>query len=524
MMSRAGAGLEQCADDLAMKVLVSGATGNIGSKLIPRLVAAGHAVSCMARQPICLERYQWQGVEIHQADVLDLPSLSKVMQGIEVAYYLIHSMADGVKGYIEQDIKAAENFSRSARQAGVQRIIYLGGLGVCEHDLTSHLASRQRVGEILRASGVPVTEFRSAVIIGTGSASFEIIRYLMERIPLLLAPPSIQTYCQPIGVENVLEYLTACLLAPHSINKLYEIGGPDILSYQEMLREYAVIRKLKRKMVRIPGLSPKHAARIMHLFTPIPIAYAEPLLDGLGSEVIVRDPSAQEDFKINLTRYAFSLRQALQRTGSGEVEHYWRGNHPGLEPGVTHLDIEGMFIEQRRTTSSARPEMLFTAFAGIGGRHGWYYANWLWKLRGWVDKLAGGMSRPASRTNPDELHPGDILEGWSVEKVEPGYLIRLKFEMKAPGPAWMQFEAQAYKDGGSLLILTSFFEPHGIGGLIYWYCLYPFHQWINKGLSKAIVRQAEDISHTSDASSSNLGKTNNNIEANFIENNGRNPY
>jgi hypothetical protein len=349
------------------------------------------------------------------------------------------------------------------------------------------------------------------------------IRYLMERIPLILTPPSIKTYCQPIGVENVLEYLTACLSVPRSINKVYEIGGPDILSYQEMLREYAATRRLKRKMVNTPWLSLKYAARVMRTFTPIPIAYAEPLLDGLGSEVIVRDQSAQEDFKVNLTRYSFSLSQALKRTGSGEVEQYWRANHPGLEPGITRRDIEGMFIEQRRTTSSASPEMLFKAFAGIGGQHGWYYANWLWKLRGWVDKLAGGMSRATSRKDPDGLYPGDILDGWSVEKVKPDHLIRLKFEMKAPGPAWMQFEAQAYKDGGSLLILTSFFEPHGIGGLIYWYCLYPFHQLINNGLSKAIIRLAEDIDHTSNASSGNLEKASYDIEAHFIENDSQNP-
>jgi hypothetical protein len=373
----------------------------------------------------------------------------------------------------------------------VQRIIYLGCLGVCENDLTSHLASRQRVGNILRASGVPVTEFRSAVIIGAGSASFEMIRYVVERTPLILAPPGIQTRCQPIGVEDVLEYLTQCLTEPSSISKLYEIGGPDILTYQDMLHEYAAIRRLWRRIVITPWLSLRHAARIMQVFTPIPISYAQPLLDGLQSEVIVRDRSALEDFSVNLTHYHHSLHQALQRNGSGEVEYHWRGNQTGLEPGVTRLDTEGIFLEQRRTASSARPDTLFSVFSRIGGKRGWYYANGLWKLRGWLDILAGGSGRMTKLMNPAELQPGDILDGWSVEKIVPGQLLRLKFEMKSPGPAWLQFEAQASQGGSSLLILTSFFEPHGIAGLIYWYLLYPFHQLINKGLSQAIVRLAE---------------------------------
>ncbi len=476
-----------------MKTLVSGATGNIGSKLLRRLAAQGHAVRGMARKPERLERHHWQNISIQQADALDLGSLEKVMQGIEVAYYLIHSMADGVKGYVERDKRAAENFGTSARQAGVQRIIYLGGLGVCENDLTSHLASRQQVGDILRASGVPVTEFRSAVIIGAGSASFEMIRYVMERTPVILTPPSVHTHCQPIGVEDVLEYLTQCLSAAHSVNKIYEIGGPDILTYREMLYEYAAIRRLRRVLVNTPWLSLKHAAKILQVFTPIPIAYAEPLLDGLRSEVVVRERSALEDFTVSLTHYHNSLHKALQRNDAGEVEYHWRGNQVGLVPGVTRLDTEGMLIEQRRTASSAKQENLFKVMAGVGGKRGWYYANSLWKLRGWLDKLAGGKGRTTSRMEAEALHPGDILEGWSVEQVEAGRLIRLKFEMKAPGPAWLQLEAQATQDGGSMLILTSFFEPHGVGGMIYWYCLYPFHQLINKGMSKAMIKLAEKM-------------------------------
>jgi uncharacterized protein YbjT (DUF2867 family) len=473
-----------------MKILVTGATGYIGGRLIPRLIAGGHHVICMARDPGQLVGHKWENVEIRQGDVLDLASLRPVMQGLDVAYYLIHSMADGAHGFEVRDHTAADNFGVTARVAGVQRIIYLGGLGVCEKELSPHLASRQHVGDVLRASGVPVTEFRAAVIIGSGSMGFEMFRYLTERLPIMVTPRWVTTRCQPIAIENVLDYLTGCLTEPRSIGNLYEIGGPDVVTYGDMMREYAAARHLKRFLMPVPVLTPRLSSYWVNLVTPIPLSYAQPLIEGLRSEVVVNDPSAQEVFKIKLIPYAKAVCQALERDGSGEVETYWAGAQAGLQPGSTHKITEGMFIEQRRVESVAKPEEVYATFAGVGGKRGWYYADWLWGLRGLLDRLAGGVGMRRGRRSPDELRPGDVLDGFRVETVEPGRLVRLRNEMKAPGPAWMQFEAQP-RAGGTLLIQTAFFEPHGLMGLLYWYGLFPFHQLIFNGMARAIVRGAE---------------------------------
>ncbi len=474
-----------------MNILVTGVTGNIGGKLVPRLLEAGHTVSCLARQPERLERYHWQEVTVHQGDLLDAASLTRSMQGVEVAYYLVHSMADGADGYEARDNQAALNFGRAAYAAGVKRIIYLGALGVCENDLTSHLASRQHVGELLRSCGVPLTEFRSAVIIGPGSMSFEMIRYVMERLPIILAPRAADTRSQPIALENVLDYLVQALSVPASAGRLYEIGGPDVLTYREMMLEYARMRGLKRRLVYIPWLNLHQAAFLMKLLTPIPYAYARPLMGGLRSEVVVHDPSAGQDFQVSLIPYPESLRRSLARDGNGEVESLWAGVPVRDSPRRMHRVTEGMFIEQFARDSQAAATDLYAVFSAIGGKRGWYFANALWKLRGWIDRLAGGVGMQRGRPAHDNLQPGDVLDGWRVEAVQPGRLLRLRNEMNAPGEAWMQFEALSLGNGKSRLILTSFFDPHGVMGLLYFWVLYPFHVYIFKGLSHHLVHRAE---------------------------------
>jgi uncharacterized protein YbjT (DUF2867 family) len=476
-----------------LNILVTGASGYIGGRLVPKLIAAGHRVICMVRNPQRLEGHKWENVEIRQGDVLDLASLSSVTNGIEVAYYLIHSMAGGKRGFEERDEVAARNFGTAAREAGIKRIIYLGGLGQCEKYISPHLDSRQHVGDVLRLSGVPVTEFRAPIIIGSGSMSFEMIRYLTERLPILPTPPWINTLCQPIAVENILDYLTISLSEPLSIGTIFEIGGPDVLTYKDIMRGYATARHLKRSFITIPFLSTRILSYGADVVTPLPSSYLQILIEGLRSEVMVHDPSAQEVFKIKLIPYTAAVQQALKRDGSGEVETYWAGAEEELQPGVTHKDTQGMYIEQRRTASRAKPEAVFSAFARIGGKRGWYYANWLWQLRGLLDQWVGGVGMRRGRRNPDELQPGDVLDGWRVETIEAGRLIRLRFEMKAPGPAWLQFEAQPRSDGGTLLIITAFFEPHGIHGLLYWFSLYPFHLLIFRGMSRAILQHAEAL-------------------------------
>ena len=474
-----------------MNIFVTGATGYIGGQLVPRLISEGHQVTCLARNPQILKDRRWENIQIIQGDVLELESLRPAMEKIDVAYYLIHSMAGGKQGFEERDEIAARNFGTAACEAGVGRIIYLGGLGECEKSISPHLNSRQHAGDVLRSSGVPVTEFRAPIIIGSGSMSFEMIRYLTERLPILPTPPWIDTLCQPIAIENILDYLITCLNEPHSIGTIFEIGGPDVLTYKEIMRGYAIARHLKRSFITIPFLNTPILAFGADVVTPLPTPYLQILIDGLRSEVLVHDPSAQEVFKIKLIPYATAVQQALTRNGSGEAETFWRGAQVELQAGRTSRDVQGMFIEQRRTASAGETKAIYASFSRIGGKRGWYYANWLWKLRGLLDQLVGGEGMKRGRRDPDVLQPGDVLDGWRVEAVDDGRLIRLWFEMKAPGPAWLQFEAQPRSGGGTMLILTAFFEPHGIAGLVYWYILYPFHLLIFKYMSLAIIRRAE---------------------------------
>ena len=474
-----------------MNILVTGASGYIGGKLVPRLEALGHQVTCLVRNPDRLAGRRWENVTILQADLLDPASLPPVMKDIEVAYYLVHSMADGMGGYLERDHTAAQNFAAAARESGMQRIIYLGGLGERSKFISPHLEARQHVGDILRHSGLPVTEFRAAIVIGSGSMSFEMIRYLTERLPVLFTPKWITTLCQPIAIENVLDYLTLSLTEPRSTGSLFEIGGPEVLTYEEIICGYALARHLNRKLVNLPFLTTRMLAFGADVVTPLPTPYLHILIEGLRSEVVVRDPSAQEVFKLKLIPYHAAIQQALARNGSGEVESYWAGGPTGLKPGRTHKITEGMIIEQRRLETKAAPEAVYATFARLGGNQGWYYADWLWQLRGLLDRLVGGVGMRRGRRSQDEIQPGDVLDGYTVETVQAGRLMRLRNEMKAPGPAWMQFETQKGMSGKTLFIQTAFFEPHGVAGLAYWYGLYPFHQIIFNGLARAIVRRAE---------------------------------
>lgn len=476
---------------MLMNILVAGASGYIGGRLVPRLQALGHHVICLVRNPEQVNHRTWEDVEIRQGDLLDLPSLQPVMQGAEVAYYLVHSMADGVQGFIERDYTAAGNFAITAQQAGMKRIIYLGGLGECDKSISPHLEARQRVGDVLRQSGVPVTEFRAAIVIGSGSMSFEMIRYLTERLPILLTPKWISTLCQPIAIDNVLEYLIHSLDEPRSVGTIFDIGGPDVLTYEDIMLGYASARQLNRKLVQIPLLTTRMLAIGADVVTPLPLAYLHILIDGMKSEVLVRDPHAQEVFNLSLIPYAHALHYALKRDGAGEVESFWAGARAGSTPGWTHKSTEGMFIEQLRLETSAAPEVVYRVFSAIGGKQGWYYGGWLWKVRGLLDKLVGGPGMSRRRRDPVDLQAGDVVGGYVVEKVEPDAILRLRNEMKAPGPAWMQFEALIAANGKTLYVQTAFFEPHGLAGLAYWYALYPFHQLIFDGLAQTIVRRAE---------------------------------
>ena len=473
-------------------VLVTGATGYIGGRLAPRLLAAGHRVVCLARDPQRLAGRAWSNsVAVRAGDALDPASLGPALAGVDAAYYLIHSMAEGARGFEARDLAAAQNFGAAARAAGVKQIIYLGGLGAGDEQLSAHLASRQQVGQVLRASGVPLTEFRAAVVVGAGSISFEMIRYLTERLPVMITPRWVTTRCQPIAIDDVLEYLLRALNEPRALGRTFEIGGPDVLTYGDMMHGLAAARGLKRYLIPVPVLTPRLSSYWVDLVTPIPAAYSHPLIEGLASEVVVRDPSALDVFNFKPRPYAEAVRQALARAQAGDLETIWAGARANLVQGVTLTEKEGMIEERRRVASRAAPEEVYAVFAGIGGRRGWFYADWAWWLRGMLDRLVGGVGMRRGRRSPDSLRPGDALDFWRVELVEPGRRLRLRAEMKLPGPAWLQFEALPQPAGGALLVQTAFFEPHGLAGLAYWYGLYPLHQMIFSGMARAIVQRAE---------------------------------
>ncbi len=479
-----------------MNVLVTGATGYIGGRLVPRLLAAGHHVRCMARDPSRLAGRPWPGVDVVAGDALDPSSLRRALAGVETAYYLIHSLAGGERGFEQRDREAAHHFGRAAAEAGVRQIIYLGGLGETSAHLSPHLRSRHETGEALREGGVPVIEFRAAVIVGAGSLSFEMIRYLTERVPVMITPTWVRTRCQPIAVRDVIAYLVAALGRTEAMGRVFEIGGPEVLTYGEMMLGYAQVRGLRRWLVPVPLLTPRLSSYWVDLVTPIPRVYARTLVEGLRSEVVVRDDSAARVFGITATPYLDAVRLALETIERGEVETAWTGSFPAgpQDPAVSTEEREGRVFERRSADVRADAERVFAVFSGIGGQRGWYHADFLWRVRGALDRLVGGVGMRRGRRHPDLLRPGDALDFWRVEAVEPGRSVRLRAEMKVPGRAWLIFEAVPLGPGRSRFLQTAVFEPRGLLGALYWYALYPAHQVVFSGLVNQIRRRAEAAS------------------------------
>jgi uncharacterized protein YbjT (DUF2867 family) len=479
------------------RLLVTGATGYVGGRLVPRLLAAGYRVRCLVRDRTRLQGRAWANqVEVVQGDILRPATLQGAMRGIDVAYYLIHSMASG-SGFGQRDMEAAREFGQNARNAGVRRIIYLGGLGDPRTNLSAHLRSRQQTGEALREAGVPVTEFRAAVIVGSGSLSFEMVRYLSERLPVMICPRWVYTRVQPIAIRNVLEYLVAALETPDSAGQIIEIGGSDVLTYADMLRGYAKVRGLKRILLPVPVLSPRLSVYWLYLVTPIPRRIAAPLVEGLRNEVVVRDEKAQRLFpQIRPMDYLSAVRRALVRLETGQVNTAWSDaliSSQGDLPPVTLTMEEGILIERRQRIVRAGCADVYRSFAGIGGGRGWFYLDWAWQLRGMLDWLVGGVGMRRGRRDPDELRVGDALDFWRVEAVEPNRLIRLRAEMKMPGAAWLEFRVQPMSDGRSHLTQSAFFVPKGVWGLNYWYGLYAMHSVLFSGLIRKISERAEHL-------------------------------
>jgi uncharacterized protein YbjT (DUF2867 family) len=474
-----------------MRILIVGASGYIGSRLARALHERGYELTLMSRDARPM-RARFPEASVVSADLLDPDTLPAALEGADAAFYLAHSMRAGDKGFAELDRRAAANFGRAAARAGLSRIVYLGGLGEDGMGLSTHLASRHETGTELAAHGVPITEFRAAVIIGSGGASFEILRHLVERSPVMFAPYWIQTNCQPIGIRDVLAYLVASLDHP-DVTGVVEIGGPDVLSYQQMMLTYARERGLRRLILPVsPGwLTPRFSARWVSLVSPVPAAIARPLLEGLRNEVVVRDPGPARMFDVSPAPYRVALRRTLDRIDLHDVESTWFDsfNPPDRESFTSLSSLDGMLLERRQLTFALPPGRVFAEVERIGGKRGWPYANVLWRIRGLMDRGVGGVGMRLGRRSPDELRVGDALDFWRVEEIRRPRILRLRAEMRVPGRAWLQYEVE-HVDDGCRLIQTAFFEPKGLPGLLYWYALYPIHGLIFRGMVRRLGEQA----------------------------------
>jgi len=481
------------------KVLVTGATGYIGGRLIPRLLEAGCEVRCLVRDARRLGAKPWSHqVEVIEADVLRAEGLVEALRSVHTAYYLVHSMGASERGFEDRDLKAARNFAAAAKEAGVVHIIYLGGLGSARKGMSKHLRSRQETGRALASTGVPTTEFRAAIIVGSGSVSFEMIRYLTERLPVMVTPKWVETKVQPIAIRDVLAFLQAAPQHPPKGHRVVEIGGPSVLSYREMMLTYARLRGLQRTMIPTSVLSPRLSSYWINLITPIPAAIARPLVEGLTSEVVVDDPEPAKAYGVRPISYETAVKLALDRTAQGAVETLWSGALaavPRGTPGPEKLrDTEGMLVDRRTLRVEASPESVFRAVVRIGGEEGWYTFDWLWRLRGLLDRLWGGVGMRRGRRDPEALVPGDALDFWRVESVQKNDHLQLRAEMKLPGRAWLRFDVRGCEDGTTEVRQTAFFEPKGLLGYLYWWSVYPFHLVVFPSMIRAVGERAEQLS------------------------------
>jgi len=478
-------------------LLVTGATGYIGGRLVPRLLATGFPVRVLVRDRKRLQGRPWfDQVEVVEGDALDPASLRRALEGVSAAYYLIHGMQCD-KDSAERDLQAARNFARQAEDAAIERIIYLGELTNPAAGLSPYLSARRETGQILKNSRVPLTEFRAGMVIGSGSVLFEMIRYVAERQPVFLCPRWWFSLAQPIAIRDVLAYLVQALTTPASIGQTIEIGGADRLTYADMLRRYCRLRGLKRLLVPILVYSPRLSAYWVHMVTPVHWRVVLPLIEGLHADLIVSDDTARRIFpQIEPLDFDAALRLALGRVQSDAVETSWMDAlviSQGDKRPVTLTNTEGMIIETRRLVLDLPPEPVFRAYTGLGGDRGWLYLNWTWQVRGWVDKLVGGVGLRRGRRHPDELRVGEALDFWRVEAIEPNRLIRLRAEMKVPGKAWLEFQSLPQPDGKTLLTQTAYFAPRGLSGLLYWYLLYPIHAFIFSGMIRKVGERAHTL-------------------------------
>lgn len=472
-------------------ILLTGATGYVGGRLLSVLQAQGERVRCLSRRPEAVTQRVASPVEVVAGDVLNRESLDAAMAGVDTAYYFVHSMG-ATKDFESEDRIAATNFSQAATAAGVRRIIYLGGLGNPDQELSKHLRSRQETGDILRAHHSQVIEFRASIVIGSGSLSFEMIRALVERLPVMICPRWVNVKAQPIAIEDLLSYLSAALKLPHGPSQVYEIGGPDQVSYGQIMQEYSRQRGLTRWMIPVPFLTPHLSSLWLGLVTPLYARVGRKLVDSLRNPTLLSNNLAATTFAIKPRSVRDAIARALVNEDREFAETRWSD---ALSAGSAPKSWGGQrfgsrLVDSRTRKVKATPEQAFAPIRRIGGRTGWYYGNWLWSLRGFLDLLAGGVGIRRGRRDQEELRAGDTLDFWRVELYERPQRLRLQAEMKCPGRAWLEFEVTPC-DEGSMIRQTAIFDPVGLLGILYWYSVYPLHQFVFEGMLRNIAKAAE---------------------------------
>jgi len=467
-------------------ILLTGASGYIGGRLLSDLENRGAKVRCLLRHPVYLRSRVEQGTQIVSGDLLDPDSLKVALEGVHTAYYLVHSLGGG-EDYEEKDRQAALNFSRAALQAGIRQIIYLGGLGQGPN-LSPHLASRQEVGRILRESGVPTIEFQASIIIGSGSLSYEMVRGLVERLPVMTTPRWVRSQAQPIAIEDVLEYLLEALDRPAPETSVYQIGGADRSSYQGIMKEYARQRGLRRLIIPVPFLTPRLSSHWLSLITPLYYRVGSQLIEGVRNDSTVADEKALEVFSVRPKGLVETIARAMANEDHEFAETHWSDALPEIVPGHHWW---GLPFGTRRVDSYQRilsytPEEVFAPIRCIGGENGWYGYNWMWKIRGAMDRLIGGVGLRRGRRDPCDIRTGDAIDFWRVERYMPDTLLLLFAEMKLPGRAWLYFEVGP-SEKGTEVRMTAVFDPIGVWGRVYWYAIYPFHYLVFNGMFKGLV-------------------------------------
>jgi len=474
---------------------IAGATGYIGGRLIPRLLEDGYKVRCLVRSPEKLAGREWSNrpdVEVRTSDLESAHALAKDLEGCDSAFYLVHSMTSAGRDYAERDRHLALQFAAAAKEAGVRRIVYLGGLGETGPNLSEHLSSRREVESALASTGVPVTTLRAAMIIGSGSASFEILRYLVERLPVMITPKWVSTPCQPIAIRNVVGYLAGVLRLPETSGRTFDIGGPEVLCYRDIMRIMAEELGLKRRwVIPLPVLSPRLSSYWIHLVTPLSHDIAKPLAEGLKNPVVCRDDRIVELVPQRLLTVRESIRAALFKIAGRHVETNWA--MAGPIPGDPDWAGGAVFRDSRELAVAAPDWAVFRAVCRVGGGHGWYAADWLWRIRGWMDRLVGGPGLRRGRRDPEVVRYGEALDFWRVVGYVANRRLSLRAEMKLPGEALLEFGIEPDGPEACRLRQTALFQPRGLFGLLYWYAVSPLHDIVFQGMLRGIEREATRI-------------------------------